>query len=231
MSHSFPYLFASYRSLFHHCRPDSPSVHCTPYWNRCTLPTCTCTVEESRWAEAWGTSCPPRPNHPNSRSVRRRCRKSRCRLRYCRWTGCCCRYHTYSATHRCHLRSHSRDHSYRRVVINYLPDNRICLETSKRISTFIQSHMCHTYWKGMRMQSPLAQANSFMWQVRLGQFWSSSAALAQSFSPSHTKLKGTQRGWPGYQVGQVNWSELQVRWPPGDNMILKSKIDESVWEC
>lgn len=143
MSHSFPYLFASYRSLFHHCRPDSPSVHCTPYWNRCTLPTCTCTVEESRWAEAWGTSCPPRPNHPNSRSVRRRCRKSRCRLRYCRWTGCCCRYHMYSATHRCHLRSHSRDHSYRRVVINYLPDNRICLETSKRISTFIQSHVPH----------------------------------------------------------------------------------------
>lgn len=66
------------------------------------------------------------------------------------------------------------------------------------------------------MQSPLEQANSFIWQVRLGQFWSSSAALAQSFSPSHTKLKGTQRGWPGYQVGQVNWLELQVRWPAGN---------------
>lgn len=66
-----------------------------------------------------------------------------------------------------------------------------------------------------RMQSPLAQANSFIWQVRLGQFWSSSAALAQSFSPSHTKLIGTQRGWPGCQVGQVNWSELQVRSPAG----------------
>lgn len=66
------------------------------------------------------------------------------------------------------------------------------------------------------MQSPLEQANSFIWQVRLGQFWSSSAALAQSFSPSHTKLNGTQRGWPGYQVGHVNWLELQVRWPAGD---------------
>lgn len=66
------------------------------------------------------------------------------------------------------------------------------------------------------MQSPLEQANSFIWQVRLGQFWSSSAALAQSLSPSHTKLNGTQRGWPGYHVGQVNWLELQVRWPAGD---------------
>lgn len=84
------------------------------------------------------------------------------------------------------------------------------------MSVFIQAHRFPAYWKGMRMQRPLEQANSFIWQVRLGQFWSSSAALTQSFSPSHTKLKGTQRGWPGYQVGQVNWLELQVRWPAGN---------------
>lgn len=51
-----------------------------------------------------------------------------------------------------------------------------------------------TYWYGMRMQRPLEQANSSIWHVRLAQFWSSSAALTQSLSPSHTKFRGTQRG-------------------------------------
>lgn len=78
------------------------------------------------------------------------------------------------------------------------------------------------------MQRPLAQANSFMWQVRFGQFCSSSAASAQSFSLSHTKLSGTQRGEPGYQMGHVNSPELQVLDPKIYKIIVHQKNNTKI---
>lgn len=90
------------------------------------------------------------------------------------------------------------------------------------------------------MQRPLAQANSFMWQVRFGQFCSSSAASAQSFSLSHTKLSGTQRGEPGYQMGHVNSPELQVLDPKIFKIIVHQEIipkfihlimEKVLWNC
>lgn len=177
----------SYHSPSHHCCQSNPSDGCRPCGCQCTPQNCTWILQVHRWVLDSYTS--PRVHHcrPDSLYNHHIHMLMEYTLHSGRWTLDWSRCGTRSRSHHCRPHSHSHGHSWGGD-----------LDAQYRFYKDFKEHLIwyvvwvrygwrgRTHWKGTRMQRPLAQANSFMWQVRLGQLCSSSAASVQSFSPSHT---------------------------------------------
>lgn len=176
----------SYHSPSHHCCQNSPSAGCRPCGCQCTPLNCTWNLQVHRWVLGSCTGPRVHQSHPDSLYNHHIHTLMGYTLHSGRWTADWSKCHTCSRSHHCRPHSHLHGHSWGGDLHTQYFYFFIFWKAFDLMWIVGYCQRGKTHWKGTRMQRPLAQANSFMWHVRLGQLCSSSAASTQSFSPSHT---------------------------------------------